>query len=272
MFSQTTLESNQIVNSFARRRPSVSRAASFAPIMPSAGEGGMLNALTIIVHDLRGPLTNLGLMIELIETHAEMRALDKVASSSRKAQDLIGALESMLEGFLRRAQETGDPLCFKPAKVDLAEVVEHAVSLNAPVASSRNVRFDCSGLESSVIDGDRSLLREAVGNLIGNAVKYAPAGSTVTCKASIVDSEAVVRIEDEGQGLTEYDLKRAFRPFATLSARYAGKGTSWGLGLWIVRLIAERHGGRIEAASHGTWRGSQFSLRLPAARIAADRA
>jgi signal transduction histidine kinase len=226
-------------------------------------EAGLLNALTIIVHDLRGPLANLALMIELIETHAQMRALDQVTRSSRKAQDLIASLGAMLDGFLQRTRETGDPLSFTPTLLDVADVVREAVELNRPVAESREITFDCTGLEVGTISGDAALLREAVSNLVGNAVKYAPARSTVTCETAIRGREAIIRVRDEGQGLTEYDLKRAFNPFTTLSARYAGKGSSWGLGLWIVRLIAERHAGRVEVQSHGTWRGAQFSICLP---------
>ncbi len=267
MLSQTAVETTSFNIGNALRSPVINCRAPVAlvePVRPHPRQRtGLLNALTIIAHDLRGPLTNLSLMIELIETQAQMRALDKVAITSKKAQTLIGELECLLEGFLRRAQETGDPLSFKPARVDLAEVVRMAVALNEASAQNRNVTFDCSGIEAGAISGDRALLREAVSNLVSNAVKYAPAGSKVTCSIAIDANEAVIKVQDEGQGLTEFDLKRAFRPFTTLSSRYAGKGSSWGLGLWIVRLIAERHGGKVAAASHGTWRGSEFSLHLP---------
>jgi len=272
MLSQTTAETTISGNNSVARRFPAGRPRGAASLPPSRQQpqqgSGLLNALTIIAHDLRGPLTNLSLMIELIETQAQMRALDKVATTSKKAQDLIRELECLLEGFLRRAQETGDPLAFKPARVDLAEVVRMAVALNEAAAQNRGVTFHCAGIEASVISGDRSLLREAVGNLVNNAAKYAPAGSTVTCSVAIDAGQAVIKVQDEGQGLTEYDLKRAFRPFTTLSTRYAGKGSSWGLGLWIVRLIAERHGGQVAAASHGNWRGSEFSLHLPVGRTA----
>ena len=128
-----------------------------APAAPDK-EAGLLNALTIIVHDLRGPLANLALMIELIETHAQMRALDRVTASSRKAQDLIASLDAMLDGFLQRARETGDPLSFTPALLDVANVVREAVALNQPVAESREIAFDCTGLESGTISGDAALL------------------------------------------------------------------------------------------------------------------
>jgi len=271
MLRRTTVETTNLNTGHALRSSATKSCGLVAPaharrLQPLQG-ARLLNALTIIAHDLRGPLANLSLMIELVDTQAQMQALDKVAVTSKKAQNLISALEGLLDGILRRAQETGDPLSFKPARVNLADVVRTAVAHNQASAQSRNISFDCSGIEASVIKGDHSLLREAVSNLVSNAVKYAPAGSTVTCGVALHADQAVIRVRDEGQGLTEHDLKRAFRPFTMLSARYSGEGTSWGLGLWIVRLIAERHGGCVAATSHGPGRGSEFSLHLPVGRL-----
>ena len=94
-------------------------------------------------------------------------------------------------------------------------------------------------------------------------MKYAPPGSTVTCQIARQGRDAVIAICDEGQGLSELDLKRAFRPFTTLSAQYDGRGSSWGLGLWIVRLIAERHGGHVEVSVNGVKQGARFELHVP---------
>jgi two-component system, OmpR family, sensor histidine kinase SenX3 len=226
-------------------------------------DAALLGALTIIAHDLRGPLANLSVLIELIETYAQMQAHDRVKATTQKAQEMVEALDGMLNGFLQRTRETGDPLSFRPSMVDLADVVRDAADVNRPVAESRGITIDCANATHSVVDGDRRLLTEAIGNLIGNAVKYAPTGSTVTCENSRCGHDAVIVIGDQGQGLSELDLKRAFRPFTTLSAQYDGKGSSWGLGLWIVRLIAERHGGHVEVSANGASRGAKFGLHVP---------
>ena len=257
-----------------------SQAAAAAELMPmarSAGaerlpalrhsrqpkDAGLLSALTIVAHDLRGPLANLSVLIELIETYVQMQAHEQLKATTQKAQAMIEALDTMLNGFLERTRETGDPLSFRPTLVDLVDVIRDAADVNRPVAESRGIDINISGAALSVITGDRRLLTEAVGNLVGNAVKYAPAGSTVTCETSRCGRDAVIAISDAGQGLSELDLKRAFRPFTTLSAQYDGKGSSWGLGLWIVRLIAERHGGQVEVSADGASRGARFELHVP---------
>ena len=226
-------------------------------------DAALLGALTIIAHDLRGPLANLSVLLELIETYVQMQAHERIAATTQKAQEMIDALDGLLNGFLQRTRDTGDPLSFQPTLVDLVDVVRGASELNRPVAESRGITIDCAGACHSVVTGDKRLLTEAVGNLVGNAVKYAPAGSTVTCATSRNGRDAVIAVSDAGQGLSAFDLKRAFRPFTTLSAKYDGKGSSWGLGLWIIRLIAERHGGHVEVSPTEAGGGARFELHLP---------
>ena len=237
------------------------------PVVRPAKDAALLNALTIIAHDLRGPLANLAVLIELMETYAQMQALDRVAAASLKAQAMIEGLSDLLNGFLQRTRETGDPLSFKSAVVDLGDVVQAAVELNQPIADNRGITIDTSDAKSQVLTGDKRLLIQAVENLVSNAVKHAPEGSTVTCEIAIKGRDAIVRVADEGQGLSELDLRRAFRPFSTLSSVYEGRTASWGLGLWIVRLIAERHGGRVDVTAQGPQSGAAFELRLPAFRL-----
>ena len=241
----------------ARRVP----IAASAPRQPK--DAALLSAMTIIAHDMRGPLANLAILIELIETYAQMQAHERVKASTQKAQQMIEALDALLNGFLQRVRETGDPLSFKPALVDLSDVVNCAVDLNRPIAESRTIEIDCSRVRLLAVSGDRRLLVQAVDNLVGNAVKHAPAGSTVTVSVERNGPQVSVIVSDEGQGLTELDLRRAFRPFSTLSAQYNGKCASWGLGLWIVRLIAERHGGSVGVSTAERSRGARFEFRMP---------
>lgn len=222
----------------------------------------MLNALTIIAHDLRGPLANLAILLDMIETHARMQAYERMTGSTRRAQDLVLALDTTLQGFLQRTRETGDPLSFRSALVDLADVVRDAVRQNGPLAESRGIALDCSRLRPLVITGDKRLLIEAVDNLVSNAVKHGPANATVACSVRIEGREAILSITDAGQGLKATEVESVFQPFATLTPAYRGLSSSWGLGLWIVRMIATRHGGTAHVDSNING-GTTFSLRLP---------
>jgi signal transduction histidine kinase len=222
-----------------------------------------LGALTIVAHDLRGPLANLSVLIELIDAYTQAQAFDRIKVAAGRAQAMIDALEDMLNGFIRRARETGDPLAFKPAMVDAADAVRDAVDLNRPLAETRQIGFDLAQLQPCAVWGDGRLLGEAIGNLVSNATKYAPAGSTVHCRVERRAQTCVISVSDEGEGLSAADLSKAFRPFSNLSSTYDGRGSSWGLGLWIVRLICERHGGRVEARAGDSGSGARFEIHLP---------
>ena len=227
-------------------------------------DAAFLGTLSIIAHDLRGPLANLAILVELMEAYAKVQAFERVASSARKAQGTIDALSAMLNGFLERTRETGDPLAFKPGLVDLAEVTRQVMALNAPVAESRDITLENPRIVPLVVQGDKRLLVEALDNLVGNAIRHIPQGSVVTLGVTPRGRDAVLAVSDNGPGLSDQDLKRAFRPFAALSSR---KGPSFGLGLWITRLIAERHGGRVEVGARRPGGGACFELCLPARLI-----
>jgi signal transduction histidine kinase len=112
-------------------------------------------------------------------------------------------------------------------------------------------------------DPDR--LREAIDNLISNAIKYSPVGGNIELNMSLADEDILIRVADEGPGLSEEDVSRLFGRFQRLSARPTGGESSTGLGLSIVKRIIELHGGRVGAQSPGPGRGTTFTIRLPAA-------
>lgn len=249
----------------ARERPSRQAGARI-----NRGVGAVdpahINALSIIAHDLRGPLASLSVLMELNQGYAEAEAWDRVAATADRALGMIDVLTGMLNGFLERARETGDPLSFRPAPVDLREVAAVAADLNRPIAEARDVSIIIEARGPMVAHGDRRLLIEAVENLVSNAVKYAREGGKVRCTVESGETGALVTVADDGPGLSEEDMGRAFRPFTRLSSHGTSRGPSCGLGLWIVRLIAERHGGSVTARSAGPGKGVAFQIALPSRR------
>jgi signal transduction histidine kinase len=261
-------------NSYAEAQPRPRRPArpSFDPrANPARGpvEIGLLQSLAIFAHDLRGPLANLALLLEVMGNLAEGSRTDKMA---RQAQGIVDSLNDLLTSMLARVRATGDPLSTDNAFVDLDRLVEQVWSLNRPIAESRSVLLERSGLRNVSFLGDAQLLRQALDNLIGNAVKHSPSGATVCCEVDVEKGDALIRIRDHGPGIRPEEIDRLFRPFTRLSARAAGAAPSIGLGLWIVRLIAERHGGSVAAETASDGPGAIFTLRLPlAARARVSR-
>jgi len=111
---------------------------------------------------------------------------------------------------------------------------------------------------------DRDRLREAVDNLVSNAIKYSPRGGQIELSMSVDGDTIAIAVRDEGAGLSREDISRLFGRFQRLSAKPTGGESSTGLGLSIVKRIVELHGGRIDSESPGPGRGSTFTIRLPA--------
>jgi signal transduction histidine kinase len=121
-----------------------------------------------------------------------------------------------------------------------------------------------------LVDTDR--MREVIDNLISNAIKYSPEGKTIAVRVqhSKDDNDGgapsvLVSVRDEGQGLTEEDMKKLFGKFQRLSAQPTAGESSTGLGLAIVKQLVELHGGKVWAESEGKNKGSIFCVKLPSA-------
>lgn len=223
------------------------------------------NALSIVAHDLKGPLANLSLIVEDISRNAPDGSRERIERNADRADLIIGQLSRMLSALLVRARDGRDPLSCERAPVNLVEVLELALSVNQPNARQRSIRFRCHAFDDVTVLGDQELLFEAFDNLISNAVKHTKEGGTITCETGPAENGRIyVSICDEGPGFRASDLLRAFRPFTRLSAKAKNGTRSNGLGLWITRLIAERHGGQIEARNKQGSTGAELTLWLPA--------
>jgi signal transduction histidine kinase len=117
-----------------------------------------------------------------------------------------------------------------------------------------------------VVIGDPDELKAAVWNLIDNAVKYSTGAVEIKVALEEVEDQRIaVRVTDRGMGISPAELKRIFGRFYRIPASVAARVKGSGLGLFIVRSVAKKHGGRAFAESEGAGRGSTFTLLLPRA-------
>jgi two-component system, OmpR family, sensor histidine kinase SenX3 len=116
----------------------------------------------------------------------------------------------------------------------------------------------------ALVLGDPEELRTAVSNLLDNAVKYSPNGVHISVELEARNEKRVVlRVRDDGVGIPEHELKRIFKRFYRVTQRSLSQVKGTGLGLFIVRSIARKHGGRVFAQSDGTGKGTTVTLELP---------
>jgi two-component sensor histidine kinase len=156
-------------------------------------------------------------------------------------------------------------IAIRRAQVDLVTMLGEIVNANRALAEKKKQTLQLIAPAHLMWSCDPDRLREAVDNLISNAIKYSPIGGHIELTMSPAHEHIVIRVADEGAGLSEEDVSRLFGRFQRLSARPTGGESSTGLGLSIVKRIVELHGGRVDAQSPGPGRGTTFTIRLPAA-------
>jgi signal transduction histidine kinase len=148
--------------------------------------------------------------------------------------------------------------------IDLAAMLAEIVVSNRALAEKKQQNIHFASPPHQIWNCDPDRLREAVDNLVSNAIKYTPLGGRMELSMSVDDRGIAIRVKDEGPGLSQEDMSRLFGRFQRLSARPTGGESSTGLGLSIVKRIVELHGGTVDAQSAGPGQGATFIIRLPA--------
>ena len=143
---------------------------------------------------------------------------------------------------------------------DLGLLVREVVELYAFVAEERNIAVRLEAPEEMTAEVDGPRLKQAVGNLLDNAVKYSPDGSSVLVSLRAAGDNFRVEVRDEGPGIPEEELPHIWERL--YRGRSARSKPGLGLGLSLVKAIAEVHGGRAEAANNAE-KGASFAIRCP---------
>lgn len=219
--------------------------------------------ISTLSHELKNPLTSIVAHLELVEASdvdADTRA--SLAAIGRAALRIDRLVEDLM--LLAKVGDPATPMISRP--VDLVAVARDVVDLLSAAAQQGGVSLTVEAPDVPVVaPGDVAELDRLLANLVGNAVKYTPAGGAVTVALSTERGEVVLECRDTGLGIAVEDQDRLFTEFfrSTNPDALAKPGT--GLGLAIVSRIVARHGGRLNLCSElGT--GSTFRVVLPATR------
>jgi signal transduction histidine kinase/CHASE3 domain sensor protein len=215
-----------------------------------------------VSHELRTPLTSMMGFLEMIRegeagelTEEQQRFLAIVYRSSERLQRLVGDLL-----FVARLDANGLQLQFGDVQLD--DVVRESIESTSALARSREIDLQSDLREVNAISADKERLSQLVGNLVGNAIKFTPAGGRVTVRTFGNATHVVLEVEDTGIGIPTAEQGQLFQRFfrSSTATEQAIPGT--GLGLVITRAIAEAHGGSIVVRSQ-VGEGTCFRVELP---------
>jgi signal transduction histidine kinase len=218
-----------------------------------------INAVT---HELKTPIASIRLYLETLQTRTVEESKRKEFYSIMLADSdrLLATIEQVLR--TGRIGSTGRPLVTTP--VDLAPLIEECVGRARALNGMENGAIEYRPGPPVRVLGDADEIRAAVSNLIDNAVKYSGRDVNVLVETAKVNGNyTAVRVKDHGPGIPKGELKRIFKRFYRVSGPSAPRVKGTGLGLFIVRSVAIRHGGRAWAESEGLGQGSTFILQLP---------
>ncbi|HTP31769.1 MAG TPA: HAMP domain-containing sensor histidine kinase [Candidatus Acidoferrales bacterium] len=220
-----------------------------------------INAVT---HELKTPVASIRLYLQTLQTRPvdEEKRKQFYSTMLADADRLLSTIEQVLHtGRLGAAGRS-----LNVARVDLDELVRSCVERVRTLhgVPEESLRYVPGGPASVVADAED--VRAAVTNLIDNAVKYSGSDVRVTVQTERAgDRFVTIRVRDQGPGIPKSELKRVFRRFYRVPGPLGLRIKGTGLGLYIVRSVARRHGGRAWAESDGPGQGSTFALELPIA-------
>lgn len=223
-----------------------------------------INAVT---HELKTPIASIRLYLETLKT----RQLDEKQRENFYEIMLADSdrLLQTVEQVLRAGRASHKRRRITPTIIDLGEIVRECVDLTrlrynlGPDALDYD---ESTNAERPRVAGDPEELGAAISNLLDNAIKYSDKDVHISVEIATVDEKRVaVRIADRGIGIPRAQLKRIFKRFYRAPGLFMARVKGTGLGLFIVRSIVERHGGRVFAESAGLGQGSTFTIQLPRA-------
>jgi PAS domain S-box-containing protein len=226
--------------------------------------------LAMLAHELRNPLAAVANSLQIARTPG----IDGEALrwSQEVMERQVSQLTRLIDDLLDVSRFTRGKITLKREVVSLEELVGRAADAARPQfdAKRQKLQIEFSGSGGVWIDADPARIEQIFGNLLTNASRYTSEGGHVALSVTQEGDEAVVQVKDNGIGISAEMLPHLFDPFAQADSSLDRAHGGLGIGLTLVRSLAELHGGTATAKSDGIGRGSEFIIRLPRAQQIAD--
>lgn len=219
-------------------------------------------------HELRTPLAVIRSIGE--STVARRRTPEEYRDAIGSMLEETDRMGRLVETLLRLSHADAGSIRLARERLDVSGLVREVTASLSVLGEERNQRVVVDAASAVFVSGDRLVLREAVTNVLDNALKHSPAGSAIDVRVISEHDEAVVAIGDAGPGVRPEDRQRIFDRFFRLDQARSREAGGAGLGLAIAKWAAEMHGGGITIDDRPTG-GAEFRIRLPLASSATNR-
>jgi PAS domain S-box-containing protein len=217
--------------------------------------------LGMLAHELRNPLAAVMAAGEVLHREVDGTPAQKLTSVVRRQ---TRTLARMADDLLDVSRVTLGKIQLAREPVLLGELLARAADHARERAAAAGVVLQVTAPADPVwLDGDPTRLDQVLMNLVGNALKFTPAGGRVTLAAEVEGDEALVRVRDTGVGIEPHLLPHVFDLFVQADTSLDRAQSGLGIGLALVRQLVALHGGEVIASSEGPGRGSEFVVRLP---------
>jgi len=221
--------------------------------------------LATLSHELRTPINAVVGWAYMLKQSMSQRQLANASDTIlRNSQLQIRLIEDLLDV----SRIISGKLHLNLAAVNMADVVEQALDTVRPAAAAKDIALRASLSHDAVLVGDPDRLRQVAWNLLSNAVKFTPKRGWVEVRVEKKESQIHLTVSDSGMGVAREFLPRLFERFTQADSSTTRRHGGLGLGLAIVRHIAELHGGTVGAASEGADKGATFTVTLPIRAVA----
>jgi signal transduction histidine kinase len=216
--------------------------------------------LDMATHDIKTPLTTLGLHLEIIGDAKlpEDQRQRSVATMRRS----VARLTAMLDDFLDLARAQGNRLTVHPARLRVADLFREALESFEPLVAKNGMAIEADAAGGLEVVGDERRIMQVLTNLVSNAIRFSPPGGAIRLTARDAPDHVELHVIDQGRGMNPQQLSRLFQPFVQVHDT-AGNSQGSGLGLYLSKAIVGAHGGRLWLTSAGPGLGTDAAFTLP---------
>jgi signal transduction histidine kinase/ActR/RegA family two-component response regulator len=222
--------------------------------------------LAMLGHELRNPLSPIVTALQLMKLRGDATTTREQQVIERQVDHLVRLVDDLLD----ISKITRGKVELRRETVEIAEVIAKAVEIASMLFEQRTHQLTIDVPRTGLLlEGDPVRLAQVVANLLTNAARYTPRGGHIKLSAGRVGSEIVIRVRDNGVGITAEMLPLIFDLFVQGKQTADRAEGGLGIGLTLVKTLVTLHGGSVVASSQGPGEGSEFVIRLPAVSVAA---